>query len=387
MTTRGVRRSVTVKAIKVEQPIGLFYIACLPRELLCEIASADVRRLDQERGFETYLGIQRPLNKDRVKELREYVWTVDATFPTSFIIAVDRRCAEWDAEKGELVLSEYFAQDENEEDIPFEKIANILDGQHRIAGLQGFQTLSFDLSVAIFVDIDIAEQALIFSTVNLTQTKVQKSLVYDLFELAKSRSPQKTCHNVAVVLDKASESPFYERVKRLGAATVGRTGETLTQAAFVESLLPYLSNNPRKDRDLLMRGKKIDGGATPKMPLRGLFAAEKDADITKIVWNYFTAVDNRWPWAWGQVSAGNMLNRTNGFMALMRFFGVAYVHLANPLGKVVSLAEFEGLLETIKLEDRSFTIDEYPPGTSGQVKLFNVLLEKSGLAHHKGKGG
>ena len=383
MTQSGQRRSITVKAIRVEQPIGVFYIPCLSREQLCAIASADVRRLDAELGFETYLGIQRPLNRGRVKELQEYVWTVDATFPTSFIVAVDRKCAVWDPDKGELQLSEYFGSEADEQDIPFDKVANILDGQHRIAGLLDFHTLSFDLSVAIFVDIDIAEQALIFSTVNLTQTKVRKSLVYDLFELAKSRSPQKTCHNVAVVLDKSSESPFYQRIKRLGAATVGRTSETLTQAAFVESLLPYLSENARKDRDLLMRKKKIDGEATAQMPLRGLFVEERDIDITKIVWNYFAAVEDRWPWGWGEVTEGNMLNRTNGFMALMRFFGVAYVDLANPLGKVVSMAEFGKVLESIDIDQEGFTIDEYPPGTSGQVKLFKVLLEKSGL----GAGG
>jgi hypothetical protein len=39
--------------------------------------------------------------------------------------------------------------------------------------------------------------------------------VYDLTELAKTRSPHKTCHDVAVVLDNESSSPFYQRIKRL----------------------------------------------------------------------------------------------------------------------------------------------------------------------------
>ena len=373
-------RSISVKAIRLSQPIGDFYIAAFPCRQLCDIAHADVRRLDEERGFETYLGIQRPLSKPRVKELREYVMTADATFPTSIIIAVDRRCAEWDEEKSELTLTEYFGEPGAGEDITFDRIANILDGQHRIAGLQDIHTVTFDLNVAVFVDIDIAEQALIFSTVNLTQTKVNRSLVYDLFELANSRSPQKTCHTIAVALDSASASPFYQRIKRLGAATKGRVNETLTQAAFVESLLPYLSTEPRKDRDLLIRGKKIDGEPTRRCPFRGLFANERDADITKIIWNYFAAVEDRWPVAWGRVDEGNMLNKTNGFMALMRLFGAAYIHLATALGATVSKSQFDNIFKGVNLKDADFNTDTFPPGTSGQTKLFAQLLTETGLS-------
>jgi DGQHR domain-containing protein len=372
-------RSISVRAIRLAQPIGEFYLASFPCRKLCDISSADIRRLDTERGFETYLGIQRPLNPARVKELKEYVLTADATFPTSIIIAVDRRCAEWDETNSTLHLTEYYSQLDGEDSIPYEKIANILDGQHRIAGLADFHTLEFDLNVAVFVDIDIAEQALIFSTVNLTQTKVNRSLVYDLFELAKSRSPQKTCHSIAVALDAASESPFYKRIKRLGAATRGRTSETLTQAAFVEALLPYISRNARQDRDRLIRKLGIDGTPTEHTPLRGLFASDRDAEITKILWNYFAAVEERWPKAWGGISPGNMLNKTNGFLALMRLFGPAYVRLASTLGERVPLARFSELFANVSLQDADFHVERFKPGTSGQVALFKELLQQTGL--------
>ncbi len=54
----------------------------------------------------------------------------------------------------------------------------------------------------------MAQQANIFSTVNLSQTKVNRSLAYDLFALAASRSPQKTCHDIAVALDRGKNSPL-----------------------------------------------------------------------------------------------------------------------------------------------------------------------------------
>ncbi len=172
--------------------------------------------MEKERDYEKYLGIQRPLSPARVKEIKGYALTQDATFPTSIIIAVSGKCAIWDETKGELTLREYAegSGEAGDEKIPFDKVANILDGQHRIAGLMDLQNLDFELSVAVFVDIDISEQAYIFSTVNLTQTKVHKSLVYDLFELSRSRSPQRTCHVIAVALDESKDSPFFAKIKR-----------------------------------------------------------------------------------------------------------------------------------------------------------------------------
>src|SRR6185437_15545953 len=114
----------------------------------------------------------------------------------------------------------------------------------------------------------------IFATVNLEQTKVHKSLVYDLFSLARTRSPQKTCHNIAVALDRDRNSALHKRIKRLGFATEGRVFEPITQSTFVESLMPYLSSQPKKDRDALLRGKDLPkefGDDLYKMPFRNLF--------------------------------------------------------------------------------------------------------------------
>jgi hypothetical protein len=48
--------------------------------------------------------------------------------------------------------------------------------------------------------LTLATQASLFSTVNLAQTKVNRSLVYDLHDYAHTRSPEKS-HDVAIALD------------------------------------------------------------------------------------------------------------------------------------------------------------------------------------------
>jgi len=63
---------------------------------LVAISYADVRRIEQ-RDVEVLSGIERPLSQPRVRELVDYVRTVDATFPTSVILAVTSEHAVFDA--------------------------------------------------------------------------------------------------------------------------------------------------------------------------------------------------------------------------------------------------------------------------------------------------
>lgn len=257
--------------LKVTQPIGEFYITSIKASDLVKISYNDVRRLaKEERDVEKYLGIQRPISKKRISEIKNYIESKDATFPTSVIIAVDEKCAEYEeltSTRGILRLRPYQSDPNiNDPEIDVYKIAKVLDGQHRIAaflsddGQYTFDSIKkdFDINLSIFIGADISEQANIFATVNLAQTKVNKSLVYDLTELAKTRSPHKTCHNVAVALDVDLRSPLHHRIKRLGTATPGRKSEPLTQASFVESLIKFISIDPVDDRNILLRRKKLD---------------------------------------------------------------------------------------------------------------------------------
>jgi len=378
-------KTISFPCIKVIQPIGTFYIASIDWKLLCEITYFDVRRiLREDRAVERYLGIQRPLVARRVREISNYVNTVDACFPTAVILSVSADCAEYDKTTKEMRLSNYLEPADGEKPIFFRDIAKVLDGQHRIEGLRDFKGGSFDINVSIFVDADIADQAYIFSTVNLTQTKVSRSLAYDLFDLAKFRSPQKTSHNIAVALDSNENSPFFQRVKRLGVSTQGRFNETITQATFVQSLIVYICKDQieqQKDRDLYLRGKKpslANADELQKQLFRNMFIKEQDLEITDTIWNFFATVKKTWPKAWEATGRGNMLNKTNGFKALMRFLRPAYLYLTSP-GNVPEEEEFLKILEKIDLKDEDFTVENFPPGSSGELKLYRTLMDKAAV--------
>src|SRR6185437_11036450 len=213
-----------IPALRIQQPIGDIYLASIDHLLLQKITYFDVRRvLRDQRDVEAYLGIQRPLNERRIRDLENYVNFVDATFPTAVILAIDEsECVSYD-ENTKLLSISNTRQGNIKPDIALSNLCRVIDGQHRIAGLRTYSGKKpFNVMAAIFVGIDIADQAYIFATVNLEQTKVQKSLAFDLFELARTRSPIKTSHNVAVALDQVKESPFHNRIKWLGTAAPGR---------------------------------------------------------------------------------------------------------------------------------------------------------------------
>jgi len=371
----------SVKAIRLQQPMGEFFIASIPFKRLVDISYFDVRRMLKEREVEEYLGIQRPLNKKRVEELGRYVNTVDASFPTAVILAVDERCASFNQATGELTLRNDLFPDGDDEPILYRQIAKVLDGQHRIAGLEHYSGEEFDVNVSIFVDIELEDQAYIFSVVNLAQTKVNRSLAYDLFELAKARSPQKTSHNIAVALDRHKDSPMYKRIKRLGTATAGRVNEVLTQAGVVEAVLPLISISPITDRDTLKRGKSLSRPSPEditKAPLRGMFVEGRDVEILDVLWNYFSAVRARWPIAWANTAQGSVLPRTNGFRALMRVFRPIYTKIGRS-GTVPTEAQYREILDKVQLMDADFTVDRFKPGSSGEGELAAKMLADMGL--------
>lgn len=366
--------TIEVKALKISQPIGNFYCLVIKAKDLIDITYSDVRRMSDStsRELDDYIGIQRPLVDSRVKSIKKYILGIDASFPNSIILSMDSKNILWSEELNKLSIT-YSTPDEKR------KLAKILDGQHRIAGFDSENIYfidedgnksDFELIATIFVDADISTQANIFSTVNLAQTKVNKSLVYDLESLAYSRSPEKTCHDIAVLLNSDSSGPLSKRIKRLGVATPNIKDETLTQAAFVENLLKLITHDADADRNHFLakeRGglikkayplNKIDNDSFIKYPFRKHFINGKDSIIAGNVSNFFGAVMMLWPEAWNKSCYKSSLNKTIGFVALMRIFKDISSHIAKrnslSLDFVISKEDYFLILDGGGLDEKTF---------------------------------
>ena len=364
--------AITIPAFKILQPIGELFVGRMTAREIVSVAFADIREMEQNE-LDRYIGINRRLASNRVDELSLYVTTHDATFPTSIILAVPDENAEFDETRRELTIRE-------SEETALDRVGKIIDGQHRIAGLRTVpHDKDFEVCVAILVGADIATQANVFATVNLAQTKVNRSLAYDLLEYENKRSPQKSAHDVAVALDQLEGSPFRHRIKRLGRATPGRTGETLTQAVVVEKLLEMMTDNTMADRDSVLRHIGLGRPTVDQLrrrPFRGLFVEGKDEQIARILLRYFCAARSRWPESWDKIDRkGNTLPKTNGFRALMRFLKPAYLRIVgDDIGAVPEESDFESILESVELEDEDFNLTTFPPGTGGEARLYQFLI-------------
>lgn len=391
-----------MKYIEVKQPIGSFYIGKLGWQDLLEIAHADIRKIQEESlrsdSFDSYLGIQRELSPSRISEISEYVRTQDATFPTSIILSI--KSSSIISKQIEVGLKNEYGDNEQDNEIvknviidekrqiikirKVKEIASILDGQHRIEGLrEGFENYlfsqDFEFNITLFIDMDIDDQAQVFSVINKAQTKVNKSLVYDLYEFTKVNSPQKTAHDIVRILNKNEKSPFYKKIKILGVAN-DKDHETIAQATLAELIIDYITANPIIDRDQIRRKRNV---AIKKIGLsystkdderrifRSMFINEKNEYIINILWMYFSAVKKRWPKAWDNSS---LLSKSTGVIACMRFLRPLFISLGSRWE--ISEQEYYSVLLKSSLHDNDFTKEYFIPGTSGQSKLFHLLVQE-----------
>jgi DGQHR domain-containing protein len=367
---------IAIPCIQIEQPIGRFYIGVVDSKALLDISHSDIIRIDRkERQIETVSGLERPISPSRVKELREYVKSVDATFPSGVILSISSEDVEYYPDTCRMRIRHSA------------EVAEIIDGQHRIEGLRGFAGAKFEVNVTIFVDIDTEDQAMVFSIINLKQSPVHKSITYELFEYAKSRSPQKTCHSIARALNHQENSPFRDKIMILGVAD-DKQKETLTQAAFIKPLLRLitLEKQAMADRDALKRNRFLSIPTPEEIRsnswvFRKWFIQDQDVKIAQTVGNYFLAVSRRWPRAWKEKQPRIILNRTNGYNALMRFLPLLMFRLG--LDQVHSVDEFEPFFNKVSLEDNDFNTERFTAGSSGEGHLLQKLTLDTGISKNE----
>lgn len=345
--------------IEVNQPIGTFYLCSIPARTLLKMVNV-IRRKDRDDG------VQRELSGSRIKSIRDYCSDPDAIFPTPIVISVN---------KGEKVKI-----DETKRKISVDDdagvIGDVIDGQHRLWGIEysNYED-EFMLPVVMMFDLTIEQKAYVFSTINSNQVKVDPSLIYDLFEVAKERSPKKTVHQIARVMNNSENSPFYNRLKMLGKKENDQQNATLSQGTFANSLLQLISRDPDGDARRIKRKEQLESDT--KYPLRDYFIDDKDEVITKILMNCFGALKAIFPDEWENPKA-YILWKTTGFRAVI----YALPHLIEKglrdkdLTMKYFLRCFTAFKHKLKMEGVMLTSDDFPGGgEQNQKKLAKMIID------------
>ncbi len=145
--------------------------------------------------------------------------------------------------------------------------------------------------------------------------------------------------------------------------------------------MDYLTRNPIQDRDIYMREgtpPKASSQELRRLIFRNMMIDKRDMEIADILWNYFDAVRSKWPVAWEATGSGQILNKTNGFSALMRFLRPVYLYLVGP-GEIPTRDRFASIINRIAMTDAEFTVETFRPGTSGEGALYHAFLSKVGI--------
>ncbi len=377
---------IRLPVAKVTQPIGDFYVGRMDARRLVAISYTEIRRFAT--GTQDKIaGIQRERSKRRINQIKQYVNLDYATFPTSIIIAVEPECAEikpYSEEMQDVYFLELssFGKPKDSDHIPLGKIAFIIDGQHRLAGLEGLEEgRDFDVNVSIFVGASDADKAEIFARVNQAQTKVNQSLVVDLASYFEERGPVKFAHEVVLAMNRDEEGPLFDKVKRLGKADPGKGQvQTLAQATVVKPIVEYISADPELERNRRYRGifgSRRERDAWKKYIFQPFYDAEDDSGVYLCLRNYFDAVKQHWPESWDNSSArtGLVLNRTTGYAALMRFLRQVYLRNCSK-SEILSIDDCKEVFSKINIADSELTRDTFIPGSSGISALYRRMMSE-----------
>ena len=383
---------ISTPALEVIQPLGVFYAAVIPASVLLEVTySNPLKVTGPGRASSLYplAGAQRAEREDRLKEIGRFVNTTEAAFPNSIILAANytqdgtelshKSAERWRVEKraghNSLVVPSK------------EKLATIVDGQHRLHAFEfaSDERQKMPLLCSVYLDLPNAFQAYLFATINFNQKKVDRSLAYELFgfnveeEPANSWSPDKAAVFLCRKLNTDKESSLRGRIIVVAENADELFGGKWTApdwrvstATVVDGILSLISSNPRRDRDELHKSmvgpgrqrKILPGDAAP---LRALYLAGNDLAVYTAVKNYFKAVEET---LWNHAENGSFIVKTVGIQAL---FDVLR-WLLNDFDKSrdLSAAHFKKLLRSA--DKVNFAGEFFHASGHGRTRIKNVLL-------------
>jgi DNA phosphorothioation-associated DGQHR protein 1 len=379
----------------VRQPLGDFYLVALPASILLRTAySHRLKAVLKADGSYELKGSQRMINDDRLKAIGEYISGPEAAFPNSLILAAnfveDTGELEHDEEKrwalrinpdgatGELTIP------------TAEKLAAIIDGQHRLFGFQfaNKERLNMFLSCAIYFDLPKPFQAYLFATINSKQKPVDKSQTYELFgynienEPSNYWTPDKLAVFLTRKLNTDKDSPFCSHIIIAAENDIVQTASQakknddwmISLATIVEGILRLISRNSRRDA-IRMLGDNIKernersiveiDKNEPSIPLRDYFRSTNDTVIYTVVRNFFAAVELVF---WKKEVPG-FIRKTIGVQAL--FDILRELIPAALLEKDISSRYF---VERLKpAESLDFSADFFQASGTGKTRIRNCI--------------
>jgi DNA phosphorothioation-associated DGQHR protein 1 len=385
---------LTVPALRVDQPMGVYYVTVLPAQVLLKLCFSDRLRIAGQTDSSYSLeGNQRRLDEKRLRTIADYIDRTDSAFPNSIILAANSRS---DDNLIEEEGPQRWTVSENGSgihviSIPTEaKLAAIIDGQHRLGAFEFAdpKNLAMPLVCSIFFDLNKPFQAQLFATINSTQKPVDRSLTYELFgynileEPESSWSPDKLAVFLSRKLNTDIDSPLRSRIAIAPEGDLKLSDERYDQqwhvsmATVVDGIVKLYSTNPKSDANELLktmppleRSSLRNTRPNDRSPLRPLYLENNDLVVYSIVKNFLSACKVTF---WERATPGSFIVKTVGIQAM---FDV--LRRLAPDILVTKMATTDHFLKTLQpAENIDFSEDQFKNASgSGRGMIKNAILE------------
>ncbi len=296
-----------IQLLKLEQPIGRFYLGKLNINDLLNICNLSNNENNYDRFFD----------KNKISKISKYCSEKDATFPNNIILTInfDKYTENVHIVKGDDL---YFLEfDENLHDF-----AEIVDGQYRILGLKNALydkeqfDFSFDIPFVLMPNLLSTDMASIYLDVNSNQKQENSSFIYKIFGLSQNRSILKTCHSIVKTLQNDNSSPLYGHIRML--VNLDEKYRMISQSIFANMLTELFCNDLQTDERILNEGKNLSDIDDEKLIFRLLFKNNQDEIIYKILFNYFSGIKDVFDKEWGNVDQYIILTEV-GIGGILKF--------------------------------------------------------------------
>lgn len=386
-----------------EKSQKLLLQACVPFMDLKDNARFFYREDPTQNPYKQHTGkdeeyYQRKIDENRVKSIKKYISTsilndyrqqkVAVIFPTAMLLAFTIDDTQFRiGDVSELAMPQDFY---------------IVDGQHRLYSMMElYKDVSevllspedkiikeylekYRFNCTIMMNFDTWEQAQVFAEVNFNQKRVSRSLYYDIYGMNYSENSADReknfiyiSHNLVKFMNTNPDSPFYHKIKMLGAGK-----GFVSQACMAEALMRHMSS---PQGIWYVDFTKISG--VPKYR----YMAVELISFYSVVKECFS---DYWPI---YTEHRSILSKTTGVGAMIRLMGYIHVrYLDDHVKKILHetegylcapyMNEVRNVLAALKDEEQSlFSFKGKFSGTGGkglELSLYNemcrILSERLG---------
>ncbi|ERJ34739.1 hypothetical protein L810_2746 [Burkholderia sp. AU4i] len=297
---------LTVPCIHVKQEKHSFFLTKLDAKTITLLSYAAVRGQSAEEG-----AVQRVLNTSRIVNIKRFVMN-GGNFPNAFVL-------NWVNTDQPLEFTD------TDIDIPMvAQSAQIIDGQHRIAGIreaiqEDERWSKLEVPVVFYAGLGTQECADIFLSINTEQKPVPRSLVFDLYGVASAEivdQAAERARDIVIFLNEDDDSPYKGQIKLPGAPT-RRGGIALSTA--VSAIKPLVEERGDFER-----------------------IGVKELNMQKqIIMNLFTALSDKYGSKWWEKE--NAFMYAAGFTGAINFLQLKLFPYCNQRGSFTSKTIDESL--------------------------------------------